>query len=254
MPASWCTSIVKPIPKANGESRPISLQPALYKLFVKILECRLRCLWKIIPHHQVGFKPGKDNGCARALSDVLIWDSANNSGPRMRTTLDIKKAFDSISHNLVVSMLKFYGVPAPYINVIQSALCESSIQVYWDGALTPPAQILCGVKQGDPLSPLLFAVGFSLISFLMMHLCSSPECLPHHPMPTTASWMMKLYADDVFLGISNPSAPLLKEVSLCLRTFSRLSNCVFHSGPTQAKSVVQSSLECREIANLLIRH
>jgi hypothetical protein len=252
IPDAWHLSTVKPIPKPNGEARPISLQPAIYKLFSKVLESRLKVLWSVIPHHQFGFRPGKEFGCARALSDVLVWDSANEHNPRFRATLDIKKAFDTISHRLVLTMLKFYGIPQLYLNVLALLLDLSVIQVFWKGELSPTASVLCGVKQGDPLSPLLFAVGFSFLSLLIWHLTTSPECVhPGTPLDHSC-WLLILYADDIFLGVSNPTEQLTSEISRALDIFQRISNLYFHSGPNQSKSVLQSSPECWSLAGRLL--
>lgn len=69
--------------------------------------------------------------------------------------LDISNAFGSVVHPLLFEILIKFGIPQPVVSLIQ-ALYSDSFFLYNDGSGLSEIPERVGVKQGDPLSPLLF--------------------------------------------------------------------------------------------------
>ena len=72
--------------------------------------------------------------------------------------LDLKKAFDTIDHNIFLSKLYAYGIPDNIHNWFKSYLSDRSQYVTYDGARSETHFIRCGVPQGSILGPLLFII------------------------------------------------------------------------------------------------
>jgi len=161
-PPSWRTSRTVLVPKDGdrkeaGNWRPISIGSAVQRLLHRILHSRLRSSMRGSVH-QRGF--AEVDG---TLANVLILD--HYIGRRLEAgrgynvvSLDLRKAFDSVSQESVLRALERMGVDQGTVAYVASSLkgCTTVIQV--GDKTTRKLNIRRGVKQGDPLSPLLFNI------------------------------------------------------------------------------------------------
>ena len=69
---------------------------------------------------------------------------------------------------------------------------------------------------------------------------------------TDPRWLLRLYADDIFLGLVYPDRALIKKFYLVTMIFQRLSNCKFHVGE-DGKSIAQASQSILSFATSQVR-
>ena len=160
------SEIIILIKKANEERRtnnirPISLQAALAKLVTKALAKRLGRILvqhKVLHPAQEAFIPGGNTAkCIDALLDV--WEQARHRKKAcFNIFYDIAAAYDSVPHDMIVRSLERLRLPKEFIELIQDSLSDISsyVRTCWGNTATFP--LTRSVRQGDPISPLLFVI------------------------------------------------------------------------------------------------
>ncbi|GBM36214.1 Retrovirus-related Pol polyprotein from type-2 retrotransposable element R2DM [Araneus ventricosus] len=200
VPERFCKAKTIFIPKKSdvinpGDFRPISLTPIPARLFSKILAKRLSPATKIDPE-QRGFIETDGISQNIFMLDFILTHVREKVKRTCIASLDIKRAFDSVSQQAVFAALEAQSVDPEFIKIIKFIYQNSTT------SFAPfPCHFFkptCGVKQGDPLSSLLFNL---VIDQLMKKLKDKIGLnIDGFSMPISA------YADDLLLFASSPAA------------------------------------------------
>ncbi|KAK2575343.1 hypothetical protein KPH14_012766 [Odynerus spinipes] len=176
-----------------GDFRPLTISSVVIRCLNKVLARRLQ---NSIPLdlRQRGFI--KADGCAEAtfyLDLVLRYHNSKLKNLYI-ASIDISKAFDSVSHQAILAALECRDVPKPLASYIVNIYEKSRTVLVGDDWQSTPVHPVRGVKQGDPLSPVLF-------NLIMDSLLRS---LPTEVGINIASFRMNAlaYADDLLLFAS----------------------------------------------------
>jgi hypothetical protein len=121
--------------------------------------------------------------------------------------LDTRKAFDSIHHQFLMEVLRRIGLPVWLINVIEALLADVEVSPVLANDKSLRIPIKRGVKQGCPLSPILFIILFDV---LLHAISTAIPCVRH-----------LAAADD--LALTCPDLPPLFEAMLIISAFSDAS-------------------------------
>ena len=97
--------------------------------------------------------------------------------------LDVRKAFDSVPHHMLIKSLSSIGIQGSLLLWLQNYLTSRSQQVVLDGFSSDPVAVTSGVPQGSILGPLLFNIFMNSISTV----------------PLSANCHLALYADDILI-------------------------------------------------------
>lgn len=137
--------------------RPIALLSTIYKVFTTVIGMRMENdLDRNQPAEQAGFRKNfSTTDHIQAVSE-LIQKSSEYQFPLYLIFIDFKKAFDSVEFDAVWRSLKNQAVHATLINIIQKIYSTALVDVKV-GHHQVPIEVRRGVRQGDTISPQLFA-------------------------------------------------------------------------------------------------
>ena len=143
-------------PTMAANYRPIAILPILYKLFSRVLCSRLQEY--LMPHQsvdQAAYRKGFSAADHLLTVAQLIERSNEFNFPVWLALVDFEKAFDTVEHGPLWEVLKSQGVPVHYIVLLKRLYRDQTASVQ-AGTRSRTFSISRGVKQGDPISALLF--------------------------------------------------------------------------------------------------
>ena len=191
--------------KSNLNSyRPISVIPVVSKVFEKIVYDQLYQYLndnQLLSSCQSGFRPL--HSTLTALLEATNGWSVNIDNGFLNGVvfIDLKKAFDTIDHEIILRKLSYFGADQATAKWFQSYLSNRTQRCNVNGSLSTASTVTCGVPQGSILGPLLF----------LMYINDLPNCL------RVAA--PRMFADDTSITLSAKAVADLK-----LATTSELNN------------------------------
>ena len=164
VPASWKSATTILIHKKEDTSdasnfRPIALMSCLYKLLMAVLAKRMTSFAihnDIHSNEQKSARPSE--GCYEHafLLESVVNDARRQPRPLCLAWLDVQNAFGSIPYDALLTTLSHMGFPADLVLMISQIYIGATTEVVTPLGKTPPIPIHSGIKQGCPLSAILF--------------------------------------------------------------------------------------------------
>jgi hypothetical protein len=122
---------------------------------------------KVVHANQYGFIKGRN------IQDCLAWAFQflhichKSKREIVILKLDFDKAFDMVEQEVIISMLRHKGFSEKWVRWVEVILSSGTSQVLLNGV--PGKSVRCkrGVRQGDPLSPLLFMLAVDLLQSIV---------------------------------------------------------------------------------------
>ena len=144
--------------------RPIALMNVDIKILTKLLSMRLVTVLPEIIHKSQTSVFGRNIGDNINLVRDIIDLVNKNDEEAALLFLDQEKAFDRVSHDFLYKVMEKFGVGDYFINWVKLIYSNASTRVNLNGFLTESIPLSCGVRQGCPLSPLLYVMVIEILA------------------------------------------------------------------------------------------
>ena len=148
--------------------------------------------FNLLSDNQFGFR--KFHSTATALLDCTNdwYTNLDRKMPNLVVQVDLKKAFDTVDHHILLRKLEIYGIKHHALALLESYLSNRNQKCQINGYLSSKKMIKCGIPQGSILGPLFF----------LLYINDLPQCL--------SKTEPRLFADDTNLTTSGDSIPHLE--------------------------------------------
>ena len=216
MPQSMSKAIISLLPKPGkdpmqlGSYRPISLLNCDYKILSKILALRLeKVVPSIIHFDQVGFVPGRSSSNnMRKVFHVLL-EASHGKIPAIAASLDAVRAFDYSRWPFLFYTLEKFGFGPKFNSWIKALYSAPVSSVRTNGLISNTFPLQRGVRQGCPISPLLFIIALEPLACAIRASknIQGIDILRHE-------FKMNMYADDILVTLVRPKSSVPALLSL----------------------------------------
>ena len=186
-PTDWVRSVFIPIAKVQGtmecsEYRTIALISHASKILLRII---LRRTQKVAEEQlsgmQLGFRQKVGTRDQIFNLRIIMEKDSEFNIPLYLAFIHYKKAFDSVRHSTLWTVLNKMGLDEAVVNLLRSLYSEQRASIKVEGEMSAAFNIRKGVRQGYLVSPMLF----NLYSCLL-YTSPSPRDLSTSRMPSSA--------------------------------------------------------------------
>jgi len=191
----------------RGSNRPISVVCTIAKVFERIVYDQLYSFLSAngkISKEQSGFRAMHSTLTALVEATDSWSYEIDRGNVNAIVFLDLKKAFDTVDHEILLAKLCTYGIRGDELAWFRSYLENRTQQCLVNGSLSELCTLQCGVPQGTILGPLLF----------LMYINDLPNCINHSK--------SRMYADDTHLTyVDNDATSIQTCLNADLRDVNR---------------------------------
>ncbi|GJV76710.1 RNA-directed DNA polymerase, eukaryota, partial [Tanacetum coccineum] len=197
--ASFITLIPKiESPLVVNDFRPISLIGILYKIIAKIISCRIALIIAdIVDPVQFAFIKNRQILDGPMILNEVVHTLKRKKKKAMIFKVDITKAYDTLSWDYLISVIRFMGFGNKCVRWIKACLESARSSVLVNGSPTMEFQLERGLRQGDPLAPFLFILAMEGFHIAMEDAIEAKKYIGINIGDVCLSHL--IYADDVIV-------------------------------------------------------
>lgn len=229
-------------PLAMDNYRPISLLSTFSKILEKIVANRLCGFLEsnnLLCNEQFGFRTSHSTIHPLIHFTNHVYQALNDKKHTIAIFCDLRKAFNSCNHTILLSKLKKIGIRGASLDWFADYLTNRKQFVSVNGTNSALRTISMGVPQGSVLGPLLF----------LLYINDLPLC---------SRLLSLLFADDTtLLSSGSDLGALIEFVNSELHkisTYFRLNKLALHPLKTQFMLISNSPTAKNSVIELFINH
>jgi len=188
-------------PQVIGDYRLIALANFQFKIVTKILADRLVIItMRIVFVEQRGFvREHNISDCVILASKAINSIDKKQFGGNVALKVDIANAFDTLNWNFLLTVLRQFGFFEVFVDWISAILQPARLSILINAKTVGFFSCSRGVRQGDPLSPLLFCLAEEILSRALSAAQSEGRLSPMVYARGVSFPTHILYADDVLI-------------------------------------------------------
>ena len=172
--------------------RPIAIVSSVGKILERVVSEQLTNYLEsneILSNHQYGFRAKHSINHPLLQFSKIVMEAISKNNFNLAVFIDLKKAFDTVDHSILLDKLSYYGVLGKELKWFFNYL-QRSQQVFSGNTLSEIIIMLCGIPQGTVLGPILFLIFIN-------------------DLPLALQIFSQLFADDCSLQSEGPDINLL---------------------------------------------
>lgn len=228
IPSEWKEARIHPIHKKGDTGvaenyRGIAIVNGIYKLYAQIICARLNTYCEehdLLPDCQNGFRKQRSTIDAIYVLNHCVQTTLARGKQLYAAFVDYKAAFDTVNRDKLFSRMEKMGIPQYLVEAIRGIYRETIYYIEGTRFLTSK-----GLRQGCPLSPLLFALYTSDMESVLRKWQSGGVVVKRKKI------FMLAYADDVAIVAHSPEE--LKDMLKCLLRYSSARDLVISTGKSK---------------------
>lgn len=196
--------------------RPIACANVFYKCITKIMANRLKAVIDtLVSPNQAAFITGRSISDNILITQELLRGyNSDYISPRCMLKLDIQKAFDTISWHSIAAVMSRMNIPKPFIAWTYTCISTAHFSVLRNGCSHGFFDSTRGIRQGDPISGLLFILVMEILNALLKEQVDEGK-LQLHPKCKEPLITHLLFADDLVCF----TKPTTQNITTLLDTF-----------------------------------
>ena len=220
--------------------RSVSILPNISKIFERCIFRQLsNYMDQFLSKFQCGFRKGYSTQYC-LLSMLEKWKSAVDKGKSFGALLtDLSKAFDCLSHELLLAKLHAYGFSIAALRLIHSYLGNRKQRTKINMSYSSWEEIVFGVPQGSILGPLLFNIFMCDLFFIMKETDFSSyadDNTPYRTADTIEEELKLLERDSTMLFKWFSDNQVKANISKCHLLVNKRFEVVINLGETEIKN------------------
>ena len=184
--------------------RPIALINCSFKIFSKALNNRLvRICDRLVTHNQSAFIKGRYILESVVAAHEIIHDIAKRKEPGIIFKIDYEKAYDRVNWDFLEEVLKSRNFSNKWVTWVNLLTRGGSVCVRINDNNSGYFGVGKGLRQGDPLSPLLFNLVVDVFTRMLMKAARFNLIKGLLPEVLEGGIISLQYADDTLLFLKN---------------------------------------------------
>jgi hypothetical protein len=222
-------SLIPKIKEANNirQYKPICLLNVDYKWFTKVLTMRLTPFaGKLISETRTTFIPGRYILEGIIILHETLHELRVSKTPGVILKLDFEKAYDKVSWKFMMEVLRKKNFPNKWLDWMKQIIEGGKVGININGTPGSFFNTHRGLRQGDPLSPLLFNLVSDALATMLEKAKAANQIRGLIPHLVEGGLTYLQYADDtiIFLSLDEQTILNAKFLLYCFEDMSELKN------------------------------